>query len=248
MVNAKTFLEAAKERVNRIEETQMGVIQEAAKLLAERINNGGVVHIYGSGHSACFAMELSCRAGGLVPMHRIVNQDLVLKGAYTYEEFTDGKFERREGVADTFWGLYNIQKEDAFIIVSNSGRNGLILDMTLKAKEMGLPVIAVTSMEHTQAVESRHSCGKRLFELGDLVIDNCGPTGDALLEVEDLPMKVCSISSITGAYIAQALTAEIYQRLADYGQTPPVLISYNVAGADEHNKKILEAYEGRWNS
>ncbi|BES66816.1 sugar isomerase domain-containing protein [Gottschalkiaceae bacterium SANA] len=248
MVNAKSFLEAAKKRVNRIEETQMGVIEEAAKLLAERINKGGVIHIYGSGHSACFAMELSCRAGGLVPMHRIVNQDLVLRGAYTHEEFTDGKFERREGVADTFWGLYNIQKEDAFIIVSNSGRNGLILDMTLKAKEMGLPVIAVTSMEHTQSVESRHSCGKRLFELGDLVIDNCGPTGDALLEVEDLPMKVCSISSITGAYIAQALTAEIYQRLVEYDQVPPVLISYNVAGADEHNKKILEAYEGRWNS
>jgi uncharacterized phosphosugar-binding protein len=248
MVNAKSFLEAAKKRVNRIEETQMDVIEEAAKLLAERINKGGVIHIYGSGHSACFAMELSCRAGGLVPMHRIVNQDLVLRGAYTHEEFTDGKFERREGVADIFWGLYNIQKEDAFIIVSNSGRNGLILDMTLKAKEMGLPVIAVTSMEHTQSVESRHSCGKRLFELGDLVIDNCGPTGDALLEVEDLPMKVCSISSITGAYIAQALTAEIYQRLVEYDQVPPVLISYNVAGADEHNQKILEAYEGRWNS
>lgn len=248
MVNAKTFLEAAKERVGRIEETQMDAIKAAAELLAERINKGGVIHIYGSGHSACFGMEMSCRAGGLVPMHRIYNQDLVLKGAYSYEEFADRKFERREGVADTFWGLYNIQKEDAFIIVSNSGRNGLILDMTMKAKEMGLPVIAVTSMEHTLSVESRHSSGKRLFELGDLVIDNCGPTGDALLEVGDLPMKVCSISSITGAYIAQALTAEIYQRLADHGETPPVLISYNVAGADEHNQKILDAYEGRWNS
>lgn len=248
MVNAKSFLEAAQERIEMIEATQMDAIRRAAEVLAERIDKGGVVHIYGSGHSACFAMELSCRAGGLVPMHRIFNQDLVLRGAYTYEEFKDGVFERREGVADTFWELYNIQKEDAFIIVSNSGRNGLILDMTLKAKEMGLPVIAVTSMEHTQSVESRHSSGKRLFELGDIVIDNCGPTGDALLEVQDLPMKVCSISSITGAYIAQALTAEIYQRLVDRGQKPPVLISYNVAGADEHNEKILQAYEGRWNS
>ena len=112
-------------------------------------------------------------------------------------------------------------------------------------KERNMPLIVVTSMKHTKSVSSRHESGKNLYEFGDVVIDNCGPIGDALLQVESLLMKVCSISSIAGAFIAQGLTAEIIGNLKESGITTPVFISANVDNGDDYNNALRAKYEGR---
>jgi uncharacterized phosphosugar-binding protein len=243
-VSATDFFAAARDAIARVEATQIPAIQRASAVLAERMRSGGVVQVFGSGHSKAFSMEMSGRAGGLVPTHAMYLSDLALTGRFAAEEMRDPSFERRPEVARELVGLYDIRPGDAFIIVSNSGRNGVTVEMALIAAEMRLPVVVVTSVAHTSAVTSRHPSGKRLIDLGDVVIDNCAPLGDAVLDT-GYGTKVCAVSSVTGAMIAQALTAEIAADYQRHGAEPPVMISANVDGADDHNARLRAPYGSR---
>lgn len=245
MIDSKVFFTESEKILENLKDRQMNNIVKAANLLKERILNNGVVHIFGTGHSKCFGMELCNRAGGLVPMHRITLDDLALNGVIKGVDLKDPTLERRPEIAHKLWDLYQIEKEDAFIIVSNSGRNGSIVEFASMVKEKGMPLVVVTSMEHTKSVDSRHPSGKNLYEFGDIVIDNCGPKGDALIPIDGIDMKACSISSITGGFIAQVITAEIIKGYLEKDLTPPILISFNVDGADEHNENLFKKYEGR---
>ena len=131
-----------------------------------------------------------------------------------------------------------------FIIASNSGVNGSIVEMALQAKQRGHGVIAVTSLEHTNAVTPKHPSGKRLSEVADVVIDNLAPYGDTTMTVGD-GIGVGAVSSITAAFIAQLLTIMVADRLAESGETPPVYISANIPGGDEHNHALEDRYRGR---
>jgi uncharacterized phosphosugar-binding protein len=243
-VSAMDFFAAARDAVARVEATQIPAIQRASALLAERMRSGGVVQVFGSGHSKAFSMEMSGRAGGLVPAHAMYLSDLALTGRYAAEDLRDPSFERRPEVARELFGRYDIRPSDAFIIVSNSGRNGATVEMALIAAEQGLPLVVVTSVAHTSAVTSRHPSGKRLIDLGDVVIDNCAPLGDAVLDT-GYGTKVCAVSSVTGAMIAQALTAEITADYQRRGAEPPVMVSANVDGADDHNSRLRAPYGSR---
>lgn len=244
-ISAEVFFDEARRAIDKVEQSQLHKIRAGAKIIADSLSKDGVVHIFGTGHSQAFAMEMAGRAGGLIPMHMLRLEDLVKKGGHPWSLLDDPMLERDPQFGRSLLGLYNIQPNDAFVIVSNSGRNGSTVEMALEVKRRGMPLIIVTSLAHSQNVNSRHPSGKRLFEIGDVVIDNGGPYGDALLEVPGSPAKVCAISSVTGAMIAQALTAETIRLLAERGTVPPVYISYNVDGADEWNQKLVEKYGDR---
>ena len=243
-LSAEAFFRAAREAVDRVERTQMPEIERAADLLAPRLLDGGVVHVFGTGHSEAFAMELASRAGGLAPFHAMALRDLAVRGDRFMEEVLDPTLERDPSVARELLRIHDVRPGDAFIVVSNSGRNGSTVEMAVAARERELPVVAVTSMEHTRAVTSRHPSGKRLFEVADVVIDNGAPLGDAVIDLGG-GLRVCALSSIAGAVIAQGLTAEIASRYVDTGREPPVLVSANVDGADERNAELRRPYEGR---
>jgi len=239
----KQFWEIASGILDRVVQTQSDAIHQAARIFADAIDHGGVVHAYGTGHSKAFAMELANRAGGLVPMNRLDSVDLILAG-WPAEQVLRSDFELDPEVAPALLGCYQIEASDAFIVASNSGVNPSIVGVALRVKEQNHPLVAVTSLEHTRQVPSLDSSGKKLYELADVVIDNCGPLGDALLE---LPSggKACSISSLTGALIGQMLTAETIGILLERGHQPPILISANVPGGREADEKLRQQYAGR---
>lgn len=216
-------------------------IAKAARIVADSIENDGVVHVFGSGHSYGFGLEVSDRAGSLAPVHNIASNDFVLYGKYSLAEFKDQNniFERRPGIAGELYSLYEIHPQDVFIIISNSGINGLVIDMAAKAKEEGHKVIVVTCWDHTSREKSRHPSGKKLYEFGDVVIDNCGPYGDALLETGG-PEKICSVSSITGAVIAQTLMLDAIADIQEDGKDVPLF-----TGAPEHDAVLREHYGRR---
>lgn len=245
-INMDLFYERALEVVGILETKELGNIVKCAEICAETIANDGVVHVFGSGHSVGFGMELCNRPGSLVPFHTIVTSDFVLRGKVTLAEFKDPDhiFERRADIADKMYDLYDIRSQDSFIIISNSGINGVVIDFAIKAKKEGHKVVVVTSWQHTSAEPSRHPSGKKLYELGDVVIDNCGPQGDALIETGKIE-KICSISSITGAFIAQSITTETCRILSEKGVELPLLIEEHCDNCKAKNQALRAKYEGR---
>jgi len=247
-INVHVLHDKLAETFETLYETQKGNIVKAAELCADAIEKGGVIQVFGSGHSVGFGMEMRNRPGSLVPVHSMVMNDFVIKGIVDLKTFKsqDDIFERKPGIADKLYNLYRTDDNDVFIIISNSGINGVVIDLAIYAKQTGHKVIVVTSWEHTNSENSRHPSGKKLYEFGDVVIDNCGPIGDALLETGKLE-KVCSISSLTGAVIAQSIGLETATILEERGLEAPVLWDETVEGYKEHNEALFKKYEGRIN-
>ena len=182
-INMHVLHDKLAETFETLYETQKENITKAAELCADAIEMGGVIQVFGSGHSVGFGMEMRNRPGSLVPVHSMVMNDFVIKGIVDLKTFKsqDDIFERKPGIADKLYNLYRTDDNDVFIIISNSGINGVVIDLAIYAKQTGHKVIVVTSWEHTNSENSRHPSGKKLYEFGDVVIDNCGPIGDALL-------------------------------------------------------------------
>ncbi|WP_228760148.1 sugar isomerase domain-containing protein [Pseudactinotalea sp. HY158] len=236
------------EVIGRLEELgrtiAAGGLDEAIALTTESLASGGVLQAFGTGHSEAFAMEIAGRAGGFIPTNKIALRDLVLRGGRDEAILSGGELERDPQIVDDLVGLYDFHPEDVFLIASNSGVNGSIVGLALAIKERGHKLIAVTSLQHTNAVTPKHPSGKRLSEIADVVIDNLAPFGDATLSVGD-GIGVGAVSSLTAAYIAQILTISAAERMVADGHTPPMYISANRPGGDEHNHALEERYGDR---
>lgn len=217
-------------------------IDDAVALIADSLEAGGVVQAFGTGHSEAFAMEIAGRAGGLIATNRIALRTLVLRGDREVSALGGAEFERDPEIGENLLALFDVQPNDIFIIASNSGVNGSILGVALAAKGRGHKVIAVTSLDHTMKVTPKHPSGKRLSEVADVVIDNLAPFGDSTLTLEG-GIGVGAVSSITAAFIAQRITIGVAETMRQRGNTPPVYISANIPGGDEHNQ-ALEAHYG----
>lgn len=241
MINSLVFKNETEKLLNYLYDTQKDNIEQAAQAMAKCIENGGVIHVFGSGHSTGCAFDLVGRIGSLVPIHICEPADCVIFKKISYEEFTDHKniFERKPKVAQFIYNLYNINANDIFFILSNSGINGIGIDFAAQAKENGHKVIVITSMKHTTVEKSRHPSGKKLYMFGDIVIDNCGPHGDALLETDSIE-KVTAVSSICNNAIMQSASARTIEILQQNNYEPPVL-----DGNKEHDEILLKKYEGR---
>ncbi|MFJ9392321.1 sugar isomerase domain-containing protein [Nocardioides sp. NPDC101246] len=241
-----TFDEQVRTRLSELQSVaQSGGLDKAVEAMVGSIRNGGVLQAFGTGHSQAFAMEIAGRAGGLIPTHAIALRDTVLKGDRPASDLEGGLLERDTNIANELWELHEFHPEDVFLIASNSGVNGSIVGIALRAKEEGHTVIAVTSLEHTNAVTPKHPSGKRLAEIADVVIDNLAPFGDATVPVGDGGVLAGAVSSITAAYIAQLLTLATAARIQEAGETPPLYLSANIPGGDEHNDALKARYGER---
>jgi uncharacterized phosphosugar-binding protein len=237
------FVAAAKDLIDQLVATQRDAIAAAAGLVADCVLANGVVQAFGTGHSQGLVMEIAGRAGGLIPTNRLALRDVVTYGGDPADSLGPHT-EREPAIAHRVYELAAPHENDLFVIASNSGGNGSIVEMASLVKDRGHRLIAFTSLAHATAVESRHPSGKHLHDYADVVIDNCGPMGDTLL-----PMpgggQVCAISSITSAFAAQMMLADACARLLSAGNTPPVYLSANIPGGDDHNKALEEHYTGR---
>lgn len=239
---AESYWAAAADCIARVQASQPSAIRAAAELMAQAIIAGGVVHIFGAGHSRAFGMELSGRAGGLVPMHVFGLEEVAPAGKRGLQLLD---LERSPETAHALLATFPVHPADVFVIASNSGRNGCPVELALEVKRRGHGLITVTSLEHAGQVAARHPAGKKVYEVADVVIDNGAPYGDALLSVPGLGERICAVSSVTGALIAQALTAETIRLIQAAGVEPPVYVSANVDGSDRHNAELEARYAGR---
>ena len=235
------YAERARGLIDRIVETQVEDITRAAEIVADTVAAGGVVFTFGTGHSHCIAEDAVYRAGGLVPVDAILEPSLT----GTTDVSKSERLERLEGFAPAILDHRRMTPEDLLIVISNSGRNAVPVEMAMEARARGIEVVAVTSLRYAEAVTSRHSSGKKLHEVADVVIDNGTEFGDAELRLEGVSNPVGPMSGIAGMFVIHAIMAGAAEVLLSRGIDPPVWESGNKDGASERNARRMDGYLGR---
>ena len=227
--------------LEKLESTQEEVIEQVSAVCADCIYNGGLLYFFGTGHSHMVCEEPFYRAGGLACVYPILETDLMLhEGASK-----SSGYERLEGLGNVVIANTSIGKGDVLFIASNSGRNCAVIDAAMEAKKRGAITVAITSMNHTTQVASRHSSGLNLFQVCDYVLDNGGELGDASVELAGLGQKIAPTSSVIDITLVNLIVVNTMERLLQKGMKPPVFMSANTDAGDEANKAVLQMYKGR---
>ncbi|MGB4902391.1 MAG: sugar isomerase domain-containing protein [Saprospiraceae bacterium] len=238
---AKQWLTNALEIMSRIEETQMEQIHQDAVIMADSIEAGRWVHTFGCGHATIPVEEMYPRIGGFVGFHPMVELPLTfftrITGEMGVHQFVF--LERVEGYGVEIMKGYTFDPRDTMWIFSHSGINNVNIDVALEAKKKGMKVIAYGSAAAAKGKVSRHSSGKTIFDIADLVVDTCAPVGDASVPLKNHIDKVGPVSTmafITTVWMTVVTVAEI---LAERGVKLYIHPSHNVPG-DETAKERLE--------
>ncbi len=235
------YFEKIQEKLRVIEASEKDNMAEAAQKVAEAIAHGHIVHLFGCGHSHILTEEVFFRAGGLVPIHPILIEPLMLhEGAVT-----SSQLERQPDYAASFLAEQDFRPGDVLIILSTSGRNPVPVDVAMHAREKGVFSIGLTSLDYSRSQPSRHSSGNHLYNAVDLVIDNHSVAGDAVLSYDKVKIPFGPTSTVVGATILNAIFAEAIKQMADQGFDPPVFLSGNIDGADDHNQRLVKKYRER---
>lgn len=237
----KTYLKNIYSLLEKLENTQEEIIDRVSAACAESICHGGLLYFFGTGHSHMIAEEPFYRAGGLACVYPILETDLMLhEGASK-----SSGYERLEGLGNLVVSDSGLGKGDVLFIASNSGRNSAVIDAAMEAKRRGAITVAITSMNHTTQVTSRHSSGRNLHQVCDYVLDNGGEVGDASVELEGLDQKIGPTSSVIDITLVNLILVNTVERLLEMGMKPPVFMSANTDAGDEANKAVLEMYKGK---
>lgn len=218
--------------LGQLERTQMEQVEAAARLMADTIKQDGIVQAYGVGHSAAGASEICGRAGGFIPTKQL-------------KEPSAGLYQDVPGAGETFMERVDVRPEDTLVLISNSGRNTMVIEIAIAAKAKGAKVIVVTALESSRKLTPKHKGGKNLYAYGDVVLDNCVMEGDSSIALEGLDTMICGMSSITTAVLLQAVVCRAVQLLLEDGIVPPIYKSINVDGGREFNKEYVARYADR---
>ena len=233
------FYSAIDDLYKNIRETQADAISAAAQLIADSVASGGCVYIYDTGH--LINSELINRAGGPVFLRRFGYSLSVDSSARSRDRgAVDAS---QEGLAAWALRCSSALPGDVLVIGSVSGKTMNVVDLAVEARRFGCKVITLSSHAYSSQLKSQHSSGKRLFELGDVNLDNCAPFGDAMLEVEGIEAKLAPASGMAAAYIMWAVTVGATELLLERGITPSILKSINFPPNVEYNNSLYSRYE-----
>jgi len=238
----RTYLRELTALLDTVAETQGDRIETAAAWMAESIAGGGIVHLFGSGHSHMIAEEVFHRAGSLMPLNPMLDVNLTFLGSVNATVL-----ERTAGYGKVVVASHDIRPGEVVIVVSNSGVNPVPIEVALEAKAIGARTIAITSDRHYADATSRHASGKRLAEVTDLTIDTGIAAGDALVAVPGTDRRGGGASSAVGIAIINAVVTETAAQLAAQGIEPPLIPTMNLPGrgGDEAMETLVATYGAR---
>ena len=245
---AARYLDSVLEGVEHLRDTQADSIHEAGRACAASIAADKLAFTFGTGHGSFAALECFPRTGTPVGFRPIVESAIASfhhvlgdQGAYQYRFL-----HALEGYGRAILRAHRLDPGDTMVLFSHSGINAVIMDLALGAHELGMTVVGVTSVPHSSAVPPRHSCGRRLFEEADIVIDTGVPLRDASLRIDGLEHPVGPTSSVLANAVAHALVAETVEELVRRGVRPHVMVNPNTAGKEEANRINDGNYEELW--
>jgi uncharacterized phosphosugar-binding protein len=232
---AGSYLATATALLEKAVAVNTPVLKLLGPVIGESLARGGVLHLFGSGHSDVIARELIGRAGGLVCISGL-------------PDATGGFIENLAGYGTKLAERYDRQcgllPGETVIVISNSGKNASPLEVALYAKAKGLNVVGLTCVEMARSAATVHPGGKNLHEIADHVLDNCGVPGDAVVAVGPGVMAGPT-STFIGATLLNLLALGVVDWLKAGGHPLPILRSQNLPGAIEHNRELAKKYKGR---
>lgn len=243
MMLAKQWLEHGRAVMAKIEETQMDNITKAATVMADSIEAGRWVHTFGCGHATIPVEEMYPRIGGFVGFHPMVELPLTfftrITGEMGVHQFVF--LERVEGYGVEIMKGYNFDPRDTMWIFSHSGINNVNIDVALEAKKKGMKVIAYGSAAAARGKQSRHSSGKTIFDVADIVVDSCAPAEDASVPVKNHQDKLGPVSTLAFVTAVWMTVTTVGEILAERGFKLHIHPSHNVPGDTTAKQRLEEA-------
>jgi len=242
--SAGLWIEEARGLLDHIEATQTASISTLAEWCADTIHDGGLVHLFGSGHSRVPVEEAFPRYGSFPGFNPIIELSMTF---HTEIVGTNGQrqamfIERVEGLAEVILSNFNFGDDDIMVVFSSSGRSAVPIEMASGSRDRGLRVVAVTSVAESMARPSGHTSGKRLLDHADLVIDIGTPPGDALVTLEGLETPIGPGSTLANAAVVNELKVRVAELLLARGTTPVVLTSSSLVGPERSEELFDLAY------
>lgn len=238
-MHGETYINKVIETINTAWFTQQEQLMRAAEVMAETIKRKSSVFVFGCSHAGILAEEVFYRTGGLAVMNPIFFSGVLLN---TRPVTMTSDLERLPGLGKIILEDNSVKSGDMLFVHSNSGRNTVPVEMAIEARKKGVFVVGFTSLQHSNSVTSRHPSGKKLCEVCDIVIDNCGIPGDAAIKLDGLAEMIGPTSTAVGTSLINGIVIETVERLIADGIVPPVFMSANLDGGDEHNRKIFNEY------
>lgn len=239
-MQAEHYIQIVTDCINKAWNTQKDTISQAAEWVAEAIERKNNVFVFGCSHAGILAEEVFYRTGGLAVINPIMFPGFMLN---TRPITMTSELERVPGLGKILLQQNHLREGDVLIVHSVSGRNTVPVEFAMEAGKIGVKTVCITNLEYSKAVTSRHPEGKHLYEVCDLVIDNCGEKGDAAIKLDGLAEKIGPTSTAVGTAILNALVIEAVEKMIADGIVPPVFMSANLDGGDAHNAKIFEEYK-----
>jgi len=227
------------EILGKILETQADKIESAIDTLFGAFTGGHSLFVFGAAHAGIITEEMYGRAGGLMVVNPIFNATLMLD---VRPITLTSEMERFEGFGQIILNNTKIQPGDVLVLHSVSGRNSVAIDMALEAKKRGITLVGITSLDYGNYIKSRHSSGKLLSELCDIVIDNCGEFGDGCVPVGSDGVKAGATSTVAGAAIVNMIAVGFAEKCSDAGIEPPVFESANSDSGQERMVRMVTKY------
>ncbi|MDN6664739.1 MAG: SIS domain-containing protein [Tetragenococcus koreensis] len=235
------YFDRIKEILEQVEKNESNEITKAVNMLTKANLDNHSIYIFGASHAGILSEEMYYRAGGMMTINAIFAREVMLdRQPITFTS----RMERLEGYGQEIESTLEFYEDDILILHSVSGRNPIIIDLALAAKEKGVKIIALTNVAYSKTVSSRHSSGKRLFELADVTIDNHGDIGDGSCKIDGIKQKVGPSSTVVGATVLNAIIVEVTKKLIQEGVSyPPIFYSANLDGGSQLNQQLIEKYK-----
>lgn len=235
------YFDEIRSRLKIVEQEEQGNIIAATQVISEAILAKQSIFAFGASHAGILTQELYFRAGGLININPVFGKEVLLDVEPIRRT---SEMERLVGYGTLLANKTPFAKDDLLILHSVSGRNPVTIELAMAAKQKGVKIIGVTNLSHSKNVDSRHPDGHNMYYYCDVVIDNHGDIGDAMIEIEGMEQKVAPSSTVIGATILNTIVSEVVKRLVEAGiEKPPIFYSANLDGGDQLNKALLEQYK-----
>ncbi|MCI9313018.1 MAG: sugar isomerase domain-containing protein [Erysipelotrichaceae bacterium] len=228
--------------VKQVMATQQDNIMKAAELLADTSEKGGIIYGFGTGHSHLVTDDAFWRAATPANYCALLEQS----ATGSFEITKSYEVENTYGIGRHIVDYHRITPNDCMIIISNSGNNIAPVDAAIRAKEKGIPVIAITACAYSDYLKTKHKDGVKLKDVADVVLDNCSLIGDAAVAIDGFAMKVGSTSTIPAVFLHNAILVQMVELLVQRGVDPDVYYNGHMAFMDpdcaDHNDKLVDKY------